>query len=222
MPPKSIIEKKPHEERTKKIKKKQAEQRRTMAILLAFVLGIFSLGILFGCFICSAFTKDVVSAAEETTARAECTNPEFKPLDIRTSENALDDELQLIMYEACEEYNVPFALAIAIAEQESEFDADVNASETNDYGLMQINKVNFRRFTDIGINPMTDEGNIKAGVIMLSEAIEKYGDYGLAVMAYNCGDNGAKRLWDKGIYSTDYSEAVISKFEKWDSYIRGV
>lgn len=37
-----------------------------------------------------------------------------------------------------------------------------STAEPNDYGLMQINKVNFRRFTDIGINPMTDEGKYKS------------------------------------------------------------
>lgn len=220
MPPKRKSSAVTKENARTKYRQRQLEQRRLITILLAFVLCIFSLGTIFGCFIGSAFAEKEKTAEQTVTEQAKNTN--FQALCIKNSEYELDSELQRIMYEVCEEYGVPFALAIAVAEQESSFNSDVNASKTNDYGLMQINKVNFRRFTDIGIDPMTDEGNIKAGVIMLSEAIEKYGDYGLAVMAYNCGDNGAKRLWDKGIYGTDYSEAVISKFEKWDSYIRGV
>ena len=73
-----------------------------------------------------------------------------------------------------------------------------------------------------GINPLDHKGNIEAGVLMLSEAVKKYDDFNLALMAYNCGDAGAKRLWNKGIYSTEYSSSVMERYNKWDSYIRGV
>lgn len=46
---------------------------------------------------------------------------------------------------------------------------------------------------------------------MLSELISKYDSVTLALMAYNNGEAGAKRLWDDGIYSTSYTRNVLSK-----------
>ena len=205
-------------------RQKQSEQRRIMIILIIFVLTIFSLGTIFGCFLCSAFTPDTVNAAEEATPTATQTESPavaLCTLEIKSAEHTLDAELQATMLEMCEKYELPFALALAVAEQESRFNPYA-VSSTNDYGLMQINKVNFDWLRKKGIEPLDHKGNIEAGVLILSEAVKKHGDYGLALMAYNCGDAGAKRLWKKGIYSTEYSRATMERFDKWDSYIRGV
>ena len=204
--------------------KRQSEQRRIMIILITIVLIIFSLGTVFGCFLCSAFTSEPINAAEitepETTEPAE-TALALCTLDIKSTERSLDFELQKTMLEMCEKYELPFALALAVAEQESRFDPNA-VSTTDDYGLMQINKVNFKWLREKGIEPLDPKGNIEAGVLMLSEAVKKHSDYGLALMAYNCGDAGAKRLWKKGIYSTEYSRATMERFDKWDKYIKGV
>lgn len=208
-------------------KQKQSEQRRIMIILITFVLIIFSLGTIFGCFLCSAFTPDTVNAVEKTTTteltatQAETSAVALCTLEIKSTEHTLDSELQATMIEMCEKYELPFALALTVAEQESRFNPDA-ISKTDDYGLMQINKVNFKWLREKGIEPLDYKGNIEAGVLILSEAVKKYGDYGLALMAYNCGDAGAKRLWKKGIYSTEYSRGTMERFDKWDSYIRGV
>ena len=145
----------------------------------------------------------------------------IEELIIESDGQRLDTELQAVMYEMCEKYDVPFALALAVAEQESRFNPNV-VSETHDYGIMQINRINFSWLRKKGIEPLEPEGNIEAGVLMLSEAVKKHGDYGLALMAYNCGDTGAKRLWTKGIYSSEYSRTTMARFHKWDEYIRGV
>ena len=113
---------------------------------------------------------------------------------------------------------MPYALALALADQETRFDPDA-VSGTNDYGLMQINSINFEWLRERGIDPLTYEGNIEAGVLILSKAVNRYGDYGLALMAYNCGDTGAKRLWDAGTYQTDYSRKVMTAFEYWTSVL---
>lgn len=208
-------------------KQKQSEQRRIMIILITFVLIIFSLGTIFGCFLCSAFTPDTVNASEDVTSTEPTATQTETPavalctLEIKSAERTLDAELQATMLEMCEKYELPFALALAVAEQESRFDPYA-ISSTNDYGIMQINKVNFEWLRKKGIEPLDHKGNIEAGVLMLSEAVKKHGDYGLALMAYNCGDAGAKRLWNKGIYSTEYSRSTMKRFDKWDSYIKGV
>lgn len=138
--------------------------------------------------------------------------------DIVTDGNLLDYDLQVTMQACCEEYGVPYALALAVADVESRFDPDA-ASSTNDYGLMQINQVNHGWLLEQGIDPMTPAGNIEAGVLFLSDYLTAYGDPELAVMAYNCGPSGAQNLWAAGTYSTDHSRKVMDRFNYWTSVL---
>ena len=138
--------------------------------------------------------------------------------DIVTDGNLPDYDLQVTMQACCEEYGVPYALALAVADVESRFDPDA-ASSTNDYGLMQINQVNHGWLLEQGIDPMTPAGNIEAGVLFLSDYLTAYGDPELAVMAYNCGPSGAQNLWAAGTYSTDHSRKVMDRFDYWTSVL---
>lgn len=140
--------------------------------------------------------------------------------DIVTDGNLLDYDLQVTMQACCEEYGVPYALALAVADVESRFDPDA-ASSTNDYGLMQINQVNHGWLLEQGIDPMTPAGNIEAGVLFLSDYLTAYGDPELAVMAYNCGPGGAQKLWAAGTYHTEHSQKVMARFDYWTSVLEG-
>ncbi len=138
--------------------------------------------------------------------------------DIVSEGRLLSYELQEIMQDCCEEYEVPYALALAIAEVETHFDPDA-VSSTGDYGLMQINKSNHEWLLEIGLDPMTHAGNIEAGVYIISQHLQAYGEPELALMAYNCGPTGARRLWDAGTYQTDYTRKVMTAFEYWTSVL---
>lgn len=210
-------------------KRQQREDRRDFIVFVLFILIIFSIGTVFGCFIHSILTPKTVTATEvqqqETVTVPEPEEstedvPTFYTVEIKSENRTLDSELQATMVEMSEKYDVPFALVLAVAEQESRFNPDAE-SVTNDYGIMQINEINFGWLRERGIEPLEPKGNIEAGVLMLSEAIEKHGDYGLALMAYNCGDAGAKNLWNKGTYSTAYSRATMERFDKWNQYLGG-
>lgn len=141
--------------------------------------------------------------------------------DIVTDGNLLDYDLQVTMQACCEEYGVPYALALAVADVESRFDPDAASSTTNDYGLMQINQVNHGWLLEQGIDPMTPAGNIEAGVLFLSDYLTAYGDPELAVMAYNCGPGGAQKLWAAGTYHTEHSQKVMARFDYWTSVLEG-
>lgn len=140
--------------------------------------------------------------------------------DIVTDGNLLDYDLQITMQACCEKYGVPYALALAVADVESRFDPTAT-SGTNDYGLMQINQVNHGWLLEQGIDPMTPEGNIEAGVLFLSDYLTAYGDPELAVMAYNCGPGGAQKLWAAGTYHTEHSQKVMARFDYWTSVLEG-
>ena len=140
--------------------------------------------------------------------------------DIVTDGNLLDYDLQMTMQACCEKYGVPYALALAVADVESRF-APTATSGTNDYGLMQINQVNHGWLLEQGIDPMTPEGNIEAGVLFLSDYLTAYGDPEMAIMAYNCGPGGAQKLWAAGTYHTEHSQKVMARFDHWTSVLEG-
>lgn len=122
----------------------------------------------------------------------------------------LTDELQRFVREQCEARGVPFEIALALIERESGYRTDVKSS-TNDNGLMQINVCNHEWLAEeLGLTDMMDPyQNITAGVYILGQAFEKYGDPNQALMAYNMGDAGMREAWEQGIRSTKYSRAVI-------------
>lgn len=140
--------------------------------------------------------------------------------DIVSDGNLLSYELQEIMQDCCDEYGVPYALALAVAEAETHFDPDA-VSTTNDYGLMQINQSNHGWLQEMGFDPLTYAGNIEAGIYIISQQLQKYGEPELALMAYNCGPTGARKLWDAGAYQTDYTRKVMTAYEYWTSLLEG-
>lgn len=136
---------------------------------------------------------------------------------ILTEDVPLPFDLQRVMQDACDKYNVPYALALAVAECESSF--ILEADNGTCWGLMQIHPINYPRLRENGIEPTEYEGNIVAGVFMLGELLEKYSDTHKALMAYNCGETGAKRLWNQGYFTSTYSRKVVTNYEKWQQII---
>lgn len=121
------------------------------------------------------------------------------------------------MQQACEDYGVPYALALAIAECESSFNLD--ADNGTCWGLMQVHPINYDRLRGLGIEPTDYEGNIVAGVLLIGELLDKYGDQHKALMAYNCGEGGAAKLWQQGYYSSQYSRHVLNVSDSWQQII---
>ena len=136
---------------------------------------------------------------------------------ILTEDVPLPFEYQRVMQDACDKYNVPYALALAVAECESSFILEADNGPC--WGLMQIHPINYPRLRENGIEPTEYEGNIVAGVFMLGELLEKYSDTHKALMAYNCGETGAKRLWNQGYFTSTYSRKVVTNYEKWQQII---
>ena len=123
----------------------------------------------------------------------------------------LDDSFQEYIQDVCERYGFDrYDVVIALIERESSFRENV-ISPTDDYGYMQINEINHEWLgEELGITDFLDgEQNVLAGVYILSDLYDRYDDIGLALMCYNCGENGAKNLWEQGIYSTAYSRGIM-------------
>lgn len=210
-------------------------------VLLAIILFSFGAGIIVGTLaadkpeaVLAAVTEEPafyqIVTESEPTPSAEPEWQTFTATAVPTPETVIDTEpvtvyfdvplskeLQDYIRNLCDEYDVPIELVIAVIDVESTFRADL-VSETNDYGLMQINKCNHEWLTDkLGVTDFLDPyQNINSGVHILSGHLEvTNGDIELALMRYNNGATGAKKLWDKGIYSTAYTQKVMTAYESY-------
>lgn len=141
----------------------------------------------------------------------------FKALEI-----TLDEDVQQFTYYLSKGYNIDYPLALAVIQVESDFQADL-ISDTEDYGLMQINKNNHDWITQtIGVEDYLDPvQNIRAGMFILRKLFEKYQKPSLVLMAYNMGETGAARLWKQGIYSTDHTEKVLQYQKQFNDKLEG-
>ena len=131
----------------------------------------------------------------------------------------LSHDLQDYIRQLCETENVPMGLVIAMIDKESTFRASV-VSATDDYGLMQINVINHEWLSkQYGITDFLDPyQNVFCGIKILSGHLENYdGDLSRALMAYNMGAGGARRLWNQGIYSTSYTTYILNAMSVYDS-----
>lgn len=126
------------------------------------------------------------------------------------------EDLQEFTYYLSAAYDIDYTLVLAIISKESAFMPD-GISSTNDYGLMQINACNHEWLTEeLGITNFIDPyENIKAGLFILRGLFEKYDSTSKVLMAYNMGENGASKLWEQGIFESNYSKDVLQKQETY-------
>ena len=126
------------------------------------------------------------------------------------------EDLQEFTYYLSAAYDIDYTLVLAIISKESSFMPD-GISSTNDYGLMQINACNHEWLTEeLGITDFIDPyENIKAGLFILRGLFEKYDSTSKVLMAYNMGENGASKLWEQGIFESNYSKDVLQRQETY-------
>lgn len=132
----------------------------------------------------------------------------------------LDYSLQDYIRQLCEKNGVSMPLVIAMVEVESSFKANA-ISNTNDYGLMQINKINHQWLSEeYGITNFLDPyQNVLCGITMISQHYNRFQDVDKALMAYNLGVAGAKKLWDNGVYDTTYTRKIRTAIERYENEI---
>lgn len=172
----------------------------------------------------SATVEDEHSADLEAVDTLAASEQEYKvgALDIITVSAAAEDapkkayydvpltnETQDYIFEVSEKYGVPSAVIVAIIERESNYDPNATGS-AGEQGYMQIHPCNFSWLKQtVGVTDFYDpEQNILCGVYMLSGLFEKYGTVNEVLMAYNCGEAGAQRLWNNGVTETEYCTKI--------------
>ena len=156
---------------------------------------------------------------EDIINKIKTANKETKTEKVIYYDIPLSKELQDYTRKICEEYgNVDETLVYALIKQESNFRVEALGDNGKSKGLMQIQEIwHKERMKKLGVDSlMTAKGNIRVGIDILSEKIDKYDDLGKALTAYNAGDGGAyKYYFSKGIYANDYAKKIIKNKDKF-------
>ena len=121
--------------------------------------------------------------------------------------STLEYEYQDYLWKMCEKYDIcgSYELLLAQMYSESSYNPSI-VSNTNDYGLMQINICNHEWLSEqLGISDFLNPySSIEAGCYMMSVYLHKY-DAEASLVAYNMGESVVK----KGTYSSSYSRRVL-------------
>jgi len=199
-----------------KIKRIEASAVLAMLVLIGLVIGFF-IGKTQSKTIIK--TETVVEMVEVPSYEADKL-PEIS--EVFYFDVPLSHSLQRFMYEVCADEEIPITLILAMIELESSFNPEV-ISKTDDYGLLQINSINHEWLeqqyqTADMLDPYQ---NVYCGTKIISSYIKKYeGDYTKALMAYNMGNYGASKAWENGIYSTGYTDRVLSLMQKYEEVVK--
>lgn len=172
-----------------------------------------------------AYQEDRQEDANEGTAVS------FKKYDV-----PLSDDLQKYTQELCDKYDVSYELILAIIEKESKYNSSL-ISETNDYGIMQINQSNFNQVRkymkeEFGVNNFNWKDpyqNIAAGIYwfkitreeMLAFGFSEERIFPISILAYNMGAPKA-RTYLKSHSANDWKyvkevRALKDKLERGES-----
>ena len=131
-------------------------------------------------------------------------------------------EYQDYMRTYCHLYGCPYPLALAVADWETRGQFNMDAiGPTGEVGIFQLNPgPNGTYHAELedatGLDPTTPEGNIAGGCYKLGKYLAEYGDAAMVAMAYNRGQAGARAVWEAGITSNDYTDAVLEALERWE------
>ena len=198
------------------IKKSRNRYRIYKRISYLILAGLLAIGFTLGWFI---KPQKVVTETVETVKTVEVPVYEEEGLPVVNEVDYFDvplsHSLQQYIYEICADNDMSVSLVIALIDQESNFNPEC-VSDTNDYGLMQINECNFQWVKEDynSVDMFNPYQNVYCGINILAGYLHKYDDdYTKALMCYNLGEYGASKAWENGIFCTDYTKAVETKWE---------
>ncbi len=138
------------------------------------------------------------------------------PDEFKNEGGELLRETQKYIYDLSKSKELEYSIIIAQIEVESGYKSSASGDNGNSKGYMQIyQKYHTERLEKLGVTDLLDPiQNVTVGIDYLDELYKKYENYPQALMAYNMGENGARRLWDKGIFETDYTKRILNRAQE--------
>lgn len=128
----------------------------------------------------------------------------------------LDNYQQETLYNACQEWGVPYELALAVCWRETGYRDLVTTNDTGTYyGMMAVKQSESGYFMDLcGVEYLnSEEDRLRVGCCILGYYLDQYDSTHRALMAYNAGPGGAAAKWATGVYYTNYTLDVIGYME---------
>ena len=131
--------------------------------------------------------------------------------------------MQIYTYCLCKQEGVSYPLIVAMIERESGYRFDCIGDDGGSSGYMQIMEVyHADRMEELNCTDlMNPYQNVRVGISLMKDLIEKYGTIQDALAAYNYGETGARRhLWSKGIYVYEYNEGIMRRMREIEEELK--
>lgn len=132
------------------------------------------------------------------------------------------EKMQIYTRCLCRQYDVPYALVLALIERESGYEFDKTGDGGDSKGYMQIYETyHTDRMEKLGCNDlMNPYQNVRVGIDFLSYLLKKHGTIQDALAAYNYGETGAKKhLWSKGVYVYSYNSEIMQRMKEIEEVV---
>ena len=131
------------------------------------------------------------------------------------------ENLQRIVYETTERYELPYRVALALLGVETHWNESPDHVETHGgaryIGIGCISeKYHASDMAKRGIDIYTLNGNVEAVCWLLKAQYDRFGTIELALMAYNGGAGYAKGQAERGITENSYSQKVMRYAESFE------
>lgn len=129
--------------------------------------------------------------------------------------------------QVCDEYDVDYSLALSVIYNESRFKSGLthmNSNGTIDYGLMQVNEVNFKYLNKtLGITSMNqlldDRVGIRCGVHLLAYHKNATGNDSAALLRYQVGEGTYRKYVKNGKHTNDTHGRVWQYRDIYHEYL---
>ena len=186
---------------------------------------------------------EVMQNPETMTQTAESIEDKYKVFDTMSEDWGSDDLEGFVFYDLpeqyadkgyfpekmqiytrclCKQYDVSYALVLAIIEHESGYVFDAAGDGGKTKGYMQIYEAcHIDRMEKLGCNDlMNPYQNVRVGIDFLSYLLKKYGTVQDALAAYNYGEAGArKHLWSNGVYVYSYNREIMQRMKEIEEVV---
>lgn len=132
------------------------------------------------------------------------------------------EKMQIYTRCLCKQYDVSYALVLAIIEHESGYVFDAAGDGGKSKGYMQIYEAcHTDRMEKLGCNDLINPyQNVRVGIDFLSYLLKKYGTVQDALAAYNYGEAGAKKhLWSNGVYVYSYNREIMQRMKEIEEVV---
>lgn len=151
--------------------------------------------------------KQPVSVVSQASSIAQA-NQEVQPSPTIYETISFDEEMQRLVWQACEETGCPYELALSVIWNESMYQ-NITGDNGNSIGYMQIQpRWNQARMERLGVSDLSDPlSNFRVGCDLLAELLEKY-SLEEALTCYNTGSPGQSHYANRVM---EYMEDTFSK-----------